>query len=139
LAGPVPDGQAQDAFPLALRHARLARVVLDAAVALCKQAEVPSAAQSFAVQAGLLQPAEWPNASEPLEQRAARKQSSKAPHVRAELLLPPEVAAEPQDEPEVQPLLLLLVLQAAQPAQQASQPQAEQSPGAQQARAEPVL
>jgi hypothetical protein len=89
------------------------------------------------VQAGLLQPAEWPDASEPLEQRAARKQSSKAPHVRAELLLPPEVAAEPQDEPEVQPLLL--VLQAAQPAQQASQPQAEQSPGAQQARAEPVL
>jgi hypothetical protein len=137
LAGLVPDGQAQDAFPLALRHARLARVVLDAAVALCKQAEVPSAAQSFAVQAGLLQPAEWPNASEPLEQRAARKQSSKAPHVRAELLLPPEVAAEPQDEPEVQPLLL--VLQAAQPVQQAFQPQAEQSPGAQQARAEPVL
>jgi hypothetical protein len=137
LAGPVPDGQAQDAFPLALRHARLARAVLDAAVALCKQAEVPSAAQSFAVQAGLLQPAEWPDASEPLEQRAARKQSSKAPHVRAELLLPPEVAAEPQDEPEVQPLLL--VLQAAQPVQQAFQPQAEQLPGAQQARAEPVL
>ena len=135
LAGREPDARAQDAFPLALRHARLAQVVPDAAVALYKQAWDRSAAQSCAAQAaGLLQPAEWPDAAELLERLVARKQQSKARYVPAELLLPPEVAAEPQDEPEAQPLRPVL-----QTAQSASQPLAEQSQGAQQARVEPVL
>jgi hypothetical protein len=134
LAGREPDGRAQDAFQSALQHARLAQVVPDAAVALYKQAGAPSAALSCAAPAaGLPQSAEWPDAAELLERQVARKQSSKARRVPAELQLPPEVAAEPQDEPEAQPLR-----QAAQPGQQASQPQVEQSRGARQARVEPV-